>query len=280
MRRVKLVALMGLPVGFVVSPVGSIRAQQTVVRLPGGETPIRMIPHAMSSGRGEVRVAPDHGVITAVIETRSDSAGAAATENTHQYNALVQALRAAGVDATQISSPGYTVAAAPTGYSGVGFAVASDTYMSITNGTAGATRPPVRRPSTLARRSVRVDMVRSTDVDRVVAAAIAGGGRQVGVQFEALSLVTAQQAALVAAVQDARADADAMARGAGGTLGRLVDLTTSYSPFGGLVSYASTTPYEGSPFAAMPTPAVIRDLTVVATVTARWEIVMPVGKTP
>ena len=280
MRRVKLVALMGLPIGFVVSPVGGIRAQQTVVPLPVRETSARVVPHAMSNGRGEVRVTPDHAVITAVVETRSDSAGAAATENTHQYNALVQALRAAGVDAAQISSPGYTVAAAPIGYSGVGFAVASDTYMSITNGTPGATRPPARRPSTLARRSVRVDMVRSTDIDRVVAAAIAGGGTQLGVQFEALSLVSAQQAALVAAVQDARANADAMARGAGGTLGQLVDLNTSYSPFGGLVSYATTTSYETSPFSAMATPAVIRDLTVVATVTARWEIVMPVGKVP
>lgn len=59
-----------------------------------------------------------------------------------------------------------------------------------------------------------------------------------------------------------------------------MDLNTSYSPFGGLVSYATTTSYETSPFSAMATPAVIRDLTVVATVTARWEIVMPVGKVP
>ncbi|MEO6864541.1 MAG: SIMPL domain-containing protein, partial [Gemmatimonadaceae bacterium] len=82
------------------------------------------------------------------------------------------------------------------------------------------------------------------------------------------------------AVADARANADAMARGVGGTLGGLVDLSTSYAPFGGVTSYVSTTSYEGSPFAGIATPPVVRDLTVVATVTARWEIVMPPARVP
>ncbi|MDQ2888993.1 MAG: hypothetical protein M3R65_00375 [Gemmatimonadota bacterium] len=70
-----------------------------------------------------------------------------------------------------------------------------------------------------------------------------------------------------------------MARGAGGRIGRLVDLNTSYSPFGGVTSYLSTNAYESSPFAAS-TPPTSHDLTVVATVSARWEIEMPAPRAP
>ena len=264
MRRLPL----ALVLGSLAFPAAG-GAQQVTLTPQNAETASRVISHAMSSGRGEVRVTPDHAIITAVIDTRADTAGGAAAENARRYDALIHALQGAGVAASQISSPGYTVT---TGFPGA-MAVSPEIYRSMVTGEAP--RAPARPSSTLARRSIRVDMVRMGDVDRVVAAALAAGATQLGVQLEAPSLEGAQRAALTAAVADARANGDAMARGAGGTLGRLVDLNNSFSPFGGIISYASSTPYEGSPFTAGGSPPVVRDLTVVATVTARWEIVLP-----
>lgn len=120
-----------------------------------------------------------------------------------------------------------------------------------------------------------MEVARLADVDRAVAAALAGGATQAGVQFAGPSLASAQQTALMAAVADARVNADAMARGAGGTLGRMIDVSTGFSPFGGVTSYASTIPYENSPFGGIAGPPVVRDITVVANVTARWEIETP-----
>ncbi len=79
----------------------------------------------------------------------------------------------------------------------------------------------------------------------------------------------------MAAVADARSNADAMVRGAGGTLGRLLDISTSFSPFGGITSYVSTSPYENSPFGGISGPPIVRDITVAAGVTVRWEMTMP-----
>jgi uncharacterized protein YggE len=229
------------------------------------------LAHISSSGRGEVRITPDHAIVTAVIDTRSDSAPRAASENTRRYDALMQALRAVGVSAQQVSSPGYTVMSTPEG-TAFGFVAMSEMAlpMAVTSGNSHAAARP---PSTVARRSVRVEPVRLADVDRVVQAALSAGATQVTVQLAAPSLESAQSSAFAAAVADARSNADAMARAAGGTLGRLLDISTSYSPFGGVTSYVSG-PFESSSFSGT-TGMTVRDVTVVAAVTARWDVTMP-----
>lgn len=264
-----------IALGLVAVPLTAVGAQQ-VAAVPQGpqfRVQAQLVPHTQSSGRGEVRVTPDHAIITAVVDSRADTAGVAAAENTQRYDALVQALHSAGVAAGQISSPGYTVNAA-TG----GAYPTPEMFGAMVTGTAP--RAPARAPSAVARRSVRVDMVRMADVDRVAAAALEAGATQIGVQFAAASLESAQRAALTAAVADARANAEAMARGAGGTLGRLVDLNTAYAPFSGLVSYESSSPSEGGFFLGAGSPPAVRDITVVAMVSARWEIAMPEASPP
>lgn len=261
MRRAPLALLLG---SLVTAPTIAA-AQQTVVPSMGPP----LIAHVQSSGRGEVRVTPDHAIVTAVIDTRGDTAVSAAAENTRRYDALVQGLRSAGVTAQQVSSPGYTVTSGP--ISAIGFAPANEVIIPM--GTSGPARPPTRAPSTVVRRTIRVEPVRIADVDRVVQAALTAGATQVGVQLAAPSLESAQRAAYTAAVTDARSNADAMARAAGATLGRLVDLNTSYSPLGGVISYA-TSSFEGATFpgASLVT---VRDVTVVAMVTTRWELAPP-----
>jgi len=227
--------------------------------------------HVASSGRGEVRITPDHAILSVVIDTRGDTAVNAAAENARRYDALVQALRSAGVSAQQISSPGYTVATSPI-VTAIGFAPASGVSMPV---PGGVIRPPSRLPSATVRRSVRVDPVRIADIDKIVQAALAAGATQVGVQLAAPSLESAQRAAFAAAVADAHANADAMAHAAGGTLGRLVELSTSYSPFGAVTSYAVGS-FEGNAFATTA-PLMVRDVTVTAVVNGRWELSSAAG---
>lgn len=266
MRMRSIAFVLGLGV---VLPL-SASAQQ-IAPVPQIIASTRLVPHASSTGRGEVRVTPDHAIITAVVDTRADTAAKAAVENARHYDALVQALRSAGVPAAQISSPGFTVSASPLQ---MAFAAPVNELLIPMGATpAPSVRPPARSIPAVARRTVRIDSVRMGDVDRVVNAALAAGATQISVQLAAPSLASAQRAAMMAAVADARANADAMARGAGGTLGRLVDLTTSYSPFSGVMSYA--TPYETPAYVGNNAPVMVRDLTVTAMVTARWEIDMP-----
>lgn len=259
MRRAPLGLLLG---SLVVTP--AITAAQVVI--PPAIAQQMAAAHVQSSGRGEVRITPDHAIVTMVVDTRGDTAVKAAAENARRYDALLDALRAAGVSAQQVSSPGYTVASSPI-VSAIGFATPSDVYTSV---PPGALRPPSRTPSAVVRRSVRLDPVRMADVDRVVQAALTAGATQVGVQLAAPSLESAQRAAFTAAVADARSNADAMARAAGGTLGRLMDLNTSFSPYGSVTSYA-VGPFEGNAF-AVSSPLMVRDVTVVAVVTGRWEL--------
>jgi hypothetical protein len=54
-----------------------------------------------------------------------------------------------------------------------------------------------------------------------------------------------------------------------------VDISTNYTPYGSVISYASV-PYEGAAFSGV-SPITVRDVTVVAVVNGRWELATPGG---
>ena len=96
-----------------------------------------------------------------------------------------------------------------------------------------------------------------------------------GVQFLASNTDDARRTAMTEAVRQARADADAMARAAGGTLGRLIVLNSGgiSQPFynaGGNVQIRGATLASDT---GNPTTIVPGDLTVTAQVFGRWEFV-------
>src|SRR5687768_10093557 len=67
------------------------------------------IPQIAVSSRAEVKVVPDRANIQISVQTRGETAAAAAAENARKQKAVIDALRALGIDAKDISTSGYNV---------------------------------------------------------------------------------------------------------------------------------------------------------------------------
>jgi uncharacterized protein YggE len=201
------------------------------------------------SGHADATIPADRAMVRIAVETRAETAAAAGAENARIQEAVVAALRAAGVPRAAITSAGYTVA---TNY-----------------------RPPAGPRETpqpdgyIARNAVHVQLSALDRVGPVIDAALAAGANRIdGVQFTATQTDSARRVALAEAIATARADATIMARAAGGSLGRLLELSTEFSPArmpyalqmaGGVARARATTEIEP------------REVTVNAVVVGRWE---------
>jgi len=200
-------------------------------------------PEIAVTGRGEVRVAPDFARLQVTVETRSSSANAAAADNAARLTRTIAAVRAAGVDSAQISTAGFSV---------------SQDYEK-------------NRPSGfVVRNGLRIEVRQITDVGKVIDAALNAGATQVNsVQFLRSNVQDARRSALALAVAEARRDAEALAQAAGGSLGKLLYLTSSFASLPPTFDYQTVTLTSGLTGAA--TPMMPGDLSVIAVANARWQ---------
>ncbi len=207
-------------------------------------------PEVVASGRGEMRVAPATATVVISVTTRASTAAAAAGANASKLATTISAIRAAGVAASDIVTMGYNVGQ----------------NWEFTSGG--------RQPSGfIARNSVRLEVRKLDDLGRIIDAALAGGASEVSsVQFGAPTTAEARRSALASAVREARADAEAMATAAGGRLGRIISITTGDN-FALQRDYAMREVAMAGGNAPSPTNISPRDLTILATVTGRWELV-------
>jgi uncharacterized protein YggE len=126
----------------------------------------------------------------------------------------------------------------------------------------------------IARNSIRVTVSHIETVGRVIDAGLAGGATQVSVtQLGPTDSNDARRRALALAVADARRDAEAMAAAAGGTLGRLISLTSNSSSMPmemmnrAVITGAVAGGYNG------PTPFSPREISIWAIAQGRWEFI-------
>lgn len=210
-------------------------------------------PEITAGGRGEVRLAPSYAYVLVGVTTQSQNAGETASENARRTAATISAMRALGLSEQQVTTSGYSL---------------SPTYEYPKNSQpklAGFT----------ARNTVRAEVRHLEDLGKVIDAAVSAGATDISsIQFLASSTVDARQNALADAVKNARDEAAAIARAAGGTLGRLIAVNS-----GGITQPGYREAYQGvmltssmSP-APPPTPIVPGELSVVAQVFTRWEFV-------
>jgi len=213
-------------------------------------------PEIVAVGRGETHISPTTAVVMVGIVTRAPTASQAASENAERSAAVIRALRAAGLQANDITSMGYNV--------GQNFEVPPELRSS-----------PQRVPfGFLARNTVRAEVKRLDDVGKVIDASLAAGAAEVStVQFLSPNSDNARRDAMAAAVREARQDAEIIARAAGGSLGRLLSLNSGPS-----MSPPFSQDYFGDMSAALrirasSTSLMPRDLTITAQVVGRWEFV-------
>jgi uncharacterized protein YggE len=173
-------------------------------------TPIEPIPQISVSGRGEVKVSPDRATIQVSVQTRAITAAAAAAENANKQQSVITALRALGLGNDQLSTINYNVYPEQRYDQGkepviVGY--------NVTN-------------------TILVDVRKLSQVGPVIDAALAHGANMItSLQFYASNTETARRSAIAIAIEKARADAEAAARAARGSLGTLLGIDIgSYSP--------------------------------------------------
>ncbi len=183
--------------GFVVL-AASVIANVGMAQLAPGSSARE--PEITATGHGETHLPPTFAVVMIAVSTRAGSATEAASQNAAKVASTLSSLRGAGVAAEDVSNEGYNV----------------DQAYNEKSQRAGFT----------ARNSIRVRVPSVDQVGRIIDAALGGGATDISsVQFGAASIEDARRAAMTEAVQQARADAEVIARAAGGRLGRLISLS-------------------------------------------------------
>jgi uncharacterized protein YggE len=228
--------------------IGALMAFQTVAAAQAPVMTMTPTPRIVTMGSGEARVSPDRATIFIGVQSRASTAATAAATNARRQRAVLDTLRALGLTSAQLST--------------INYSVSPEMQYDQTTRTSRVTGYTVSN-------SVRVQVNQLDDVGRIIDAALAKGANEISsLQFESSKADSARRAALAEAVTNARADAEALARAAGGTLGDLIELSTTSSPI---------RPYAEMAMAkiasAAPTPIEPGEQTISASVTTQWTFV-------
>jgi len=208
-------------------------------------------PQIVTSGNGEAQVSPDRATIMIGVQSRASTAAAAGADNARKQKAIIDALKALGVASEQISTVNYNVNP-------------EMQYPTPTN-------PTTRVIAYTVSNSVRVDVRRLDDIGKLIDAALGKGANEISsLQFSSSKADSVRRVALATAVTDARADAEALARAAGGSLGPILEITTASTPPRPIMFDARM---EMSAKAAVPTPIEPGQQTISANVTVRWSFI-------
>jgi uncharacterized protein YggE len=162
------------------------------------------------SAMGEEQVTPDRARVTIGVQTQAATSALAAERNGRIQRAILDTLRALGIASEQITTTGFNV-------------YPEQVYDQPTRRTRITGYNVVNQ--------VVVEVRRIDQVGAVLDASLAKGANQVAsLQLYSSQAEAVRRRALANAVERARADAEAIARAAGGTLGGVVELTSGVQP--------------------------------------------------
>ena len=168
------------------------------------------IPQIAVIGRGEIKISPDRATVQISVQTRATTAAAAAADNANKQQSVMVALRALGLGNDQLSTINYNV------YPEQRYEQGKEPVIVAYNVT----------------NTILVDVRKLSQVGPVIDAALSHGANMItSLQFYASNTETARRTAIASAIEKARADAEAAARAAHGSLGTLLGIDIgSYSP--------------------------------------------------
>ena len=206
-------------------------------------------PHIVTSARGEARARPDRATIMIGVQTRAATAAQAASENATKQEAVLAALRRLGLTNDQLSTVEYSV----------------HPEMRYTE------REEPRVIGYTVHNSIRADITRIEQVGAVLDAALGAGANAINsLTFHASNIEEVRRQAIANAMENARADAEVLARAAGGILGRLIEASTVEIA---IPLMRQSLARMDMAQAAPPTPIQPGEQEVSASVTATWEFV-------
>ena len=212
-------------------------------------------PRIVTSGQAEVRVTPDRATILVGVETRGATAAAAGSQNARVQKSILDSLKAMGISADQLTTQNYSVN--------------PEMQYPQSGGPGKMTGYVV---STVA----RVELKRIDEAAPVVDAALAKGANQINsIQFSSSTASEARRTAMADAVRDARADADVLAKAAGGTLGPVIEITSNAPPIRPMFADVAM---RGMAKAAAPTPIEPGEQVISANVSVIWQFIPGSGR--
>jgi uncharacterized protein len=174
-----------------------------IIQAQDTRAPLEPIPQISVVGRGEIKVSPDRATIQISVQTRAVTAAAAAAENATKQQSVLSALKALGLTDDQLSTVNYNV------YPEQRYEQGKEPVVVAYNVT----------------NTILVDVRKLTQVGPVIDAALAHGANMItSLQFYASNTEVARRSAIASAIEKARADAEAAARAAHGTLGSLLEI--------------------------------------------------------
>jgi uncharacterized protein YggE len=205
-----------------------------------------------TSGEAQARVTPDRATVFVGVQTRAVTAAAAAADNAKRQKGIIDTLKALGLGSDEIGTQDYSVS--------------PEVQYNPPGSTPKVTGYTVSN-------TVRVELKRIDLVGTVIDAALAKGANEIGgIQFSASTAAEVRRVALADAVRNARADAEALAKAAGGTLGPLLELTSSgqaYRPMQGQVQLSAA----AGAMVRTPTPVEPGEQTITGSVSASWQFI-------
>lgn len=205
-------------------------------------------PRIIATGTGEARVSPDRATIFVGVQSRAATAAAAGADNARRQKAVLDTLKALGLTSDQLSTLNYNVS--------------PEMQYNQNGGSPRVTGYVVTN-------TVRADVRKIDDVGRLIDAALGKGANEISsLQFYSSKADSARRAAMAEAVRNARADAEALAAAAGGSVGPILEMSTSSPP---------VRPFSEMPMAKMaaaqPTPIEPGQQTISASVNVRFTFV-------
>lgn len=176
-------------------------AQTTPVPVPTNPP-----PQIVVSAVGEERIVPDRARISIGVQTQAATAAAAASANAALQRAVMDTLRALGITSEQMTTSGYNV-------------YPDQQYDEVNKRS--------RIVGYNVQNTLVVEVRRIEQVGALLDAALSKGANLVSsLVFYPADMETPKRRAMTQAVERARADADVLARAAGGRVGELLEIST------------------------------------------------------
>jgi len=205
-------------------------------------------PEILTAGSGEASLPPQRAVLHIGMTSRASNAADASSRNAKVLQSVLDTLTRAGFPRESLKTVEF----------GVGPNIDYEHGNKVTGYEATAT--------------IRLVVHDLTQIGRVIDLALTAGATDVSdVAFESDSVTIGRRRALGEALAKARSDADALATAAGGSLGRLLEVSS-----GGGFGFASGARLSAVAVTASASRAAEftpRDVVVQVSVQARWEFV-------
>jgi len=249
-----MTALRALSLSSVVI-AGAVACAPAMAQQPApGAAPMSMshpapTPMIVTSGQGETKITPDRARLEVSVQTRAATAADAGAQNAKKQQSVLDALRKIGFASDQLSTVNYNL------------------FPEMQYDRNGQSPRVVAYNAT---NTVRIDIRDIGMIGKAIDASLEAGANMISsLSFYSSNSDSARRSALASAVARARSDAEAIASAAGGTIGALMEITTSdFAP--PVIYNRAQMAGDMSAKMASATPIEPGEQTVSAIVNARW----------